>query len=128
MTVQRPKVMCFSGAALLALSCFSWASIAQKPPVADQASIIQGQALYKRHCLLCHGEKGMGDGPATKTMKEKPPNITDKAVMAKLTDDEIFALITKGKKVEMTAMPPFERKLTEAERWQVISFVRTLSR
>ena len=27
--------------------------------------------------MLCHGEKGMGDGPGAKTIKVKPANFTD---------------------------------------------------
>jgi mono/diheme cytochrome c family protein len=73
---------------------------------------------------MCHGEKGLGDGPAGKRLNPKPFNLTDKEQMASKTDAYLFKNITKGE----GSMPAFERKLKEAERWMVIQYIRTFSR
>jgi mono/diheme cytochrome c family protein len=87
-------------------------------------NIAKGEAIYRKHCQMCHGGKGMGDGPAGKRLNPKPYDFTDKAKMAKLTDEDMFKQITKG----AGPMPAFERKLKPEERWMVLHYVRTFSR
>src|SRR4249920_686924 len=53
---------------------------------ATPASIANGETLYKRQCQTCHGATGVGDGPASKFLKGKLPNFTDKTAMAKIKD------------------------------------------
>src|SRR5215467_9169413 len=35
-----------------------------------------GKAVYERKCLLCHGEKGDGKGPAAELLDPKPRDFT----------------------------------------------------
>jgi mono/diheme cytochrome c family protein len=81
-----------------------------------------GTELFKKHCVMCHGEQGKGDGPATKFMKPTPPDISTAEAKARLTDGEIFFKISHGKR----PMPPMDKKLSETERWQVVLHVREL--
>src|SRR5262245_53757049 len=90
---------------------------------ATPENLAKGQAIYKKNCQMCHGEKGVGDGPAGKRLNPKPFNLTDKEQMASKTDEHLFKGVTKGQ----GSMPAFERKLKEDERWMVIHFVRTFS-
>ncbi len=46
------------------------------PVEATPEAIAAGGALYKKHCLMCPGETGKGDGPATKFMKPVPHDIS----------------------------------------------------
>src|SRR6476469_7310002 len=84
--------------AALCVLCLTAAFASQaKPPApagatatkASPESIANGETLYKRQCQTCHGAAGLGDGPASKFLKGKLPNFTDKAAMAKIKDDEI---------------------------------------
>lgn len=96
---------------------------AVKNPVEGSPGAVEaGGALYEKHCVMCHGESGHGDGPATKFIKPAPPDITTAEAKARMSDGELFYKITTGKK----PMPPMNRKMTETERWQVVHFVRTL--
>jgi mono/diheme cytochrome c family protein len=92
------------------------------PVEATPEALAAGAGLYKKHCLMCHGETGKGDGPATKFMKPAPPDLTVAGGKARMTDGEIFYKVTTGKR----PMPPMNRKLSETERWQVVHHVRTL--
>ncbi len=85
-------------------------------------ALAAGAELFKKHCLMCHGETGKGDGPATKFMKPAPPDMTTAGTKARMTDGEIFYKVSTGKR----PMPPMNRKLSETERWQVVHHVRTL--
>ena len=85
-------------------------------------ALAAGADLYKKHCVMCHGETGKGDGPATKFMKPAPADVTIAGTKARMTDGEIFYKISTGKR----PMPPMNRKLSETERWQVVHHLRTL--
>ena|SRR5437879_3532275 len=97
---------------------------AKKNPIeATPDSVAKGQATYKKNCQMCHGEKGMGDGPAGQRLNPRPRNFTDKSKMEMMTNEEMFKDITKGE----GPMPAFEHKLSETDRWHVINYVRTLA-
>lgn len=98
------------------------AKVRTNPVQRTQEAVQAGQALYGKHCLMCHGEKARGDGSATKFIKPAPPDISTAAAKARMSDGEIFYKISTGK----SPMPPTDRKMTETERWQVIHYVRTL--
>ncbi|PYV39789.1 MAG: hypothetical protein DMG06_22195 [Acidobacteria bacterium] len=107
---------------LLFFSILSFA--ARKNPIEATAdSIAKGQVTYKKNCQMCHGEKGMGDGPAGQRLNPRPRDFTDKSKMEKMTDEEMFKDITKGE----GPMPAFEHKLSETDRWHVINYVRTFA-
>lgn len=95
---------------------------------ASPASIANGETLYKRQCQTCHGATGVGDGPASKFLKGKLPNFTDKAVMAKMKDEEILETVTNGVKSEVGTMPPFKAKMKPEEIQDVINFVHSLAK
>ena len=92
------------------------------PVEATPEALAAGADLYKKHCVMCHGETGKGDGPATKFMKPAPADVTIPGTKARMTDGEIFYKISTGKR----PMPPMNRKLSETERWQVVHHLRTL--
>ena len=92
------------------------------PVEPTEEAVKAGKALYEKHCLMCHGDEGKGDGPATKFIKPAPSDMTTADAQARMSDGEIFYKVTKGK----TPMPPTERKMSETERWQVVHYLRTL--
>jgi len=97
-------------------------------PAASPESITSGAALYKRHCVMCHGATGQGDGPAAKTLKGKLPVLSDKATMAKLTNEQIHEVITNGKKTEIGNMPALGKRLKPEEITDIVNYVRTLAK
>ena len=80
----------------------------------------EGQAIYQRRCLPCHGETGVGDGPTARMLGIKPANLQN-AVVEK-SRGEILETIAQGRNV----MPAFGRSLTEGEREAVYDYLRTL--
>lgn len=102
----------------------------QKPAAAAASpqSIENGAALFKRHCVMCHGATGQGDGPAAKTLKGKLPSLADKATMSKLTDEHIHETITNGKKSEVGNMPALGKRLKPEEITDIVNYVRTLAK
>lgn len=97
----------------------------RKNPVAATAeSIRQGSMLYQGNCLLCHGEKGDGNGPWLEKLPVKPGDFTDRHMMGEMTDGEIFWKTSTGR----DPMPPFADKLSEEQRWHLVNYLRTFSK
>ena len=94
-------------------------------PVPDTPEALRrGRALFQRHCTVCHGQGGKGDGPAGAEARD----LTDPAVQARLTDGEIFWKIGTGRRKEdEMAMPAFSRQIRAEDRWRLVRFVRWLA-
>lgn len=55
-------------------------------------------------------------------MTPPPPNLLPSA--RALSAQEIYWTVSKG--IKMTAMPAWEFRLSESERWAIVAFVRSL--
>lgn len=98
------------------------AKAVENPVESTEEAVTAGGELFKKHCTMCHGDTGKGDGPATQFIKPAPPDISTAEASERMSDGEMFYKITNGKR----PMPPMTRKMNETERWQVVRFVRTL--
>jgi mono/diheme cytochrome c family protein len=95
----------------------------QNPLKTDGNTVERGKRLYRHYCLPCHGETGVGDGALAMRQRYKPANLTLERLNRQV-DGEIFWKISKGK----SPMPDFQRELSARERWDIVSYVRTLLR
>ena len=95
----------------------------------EHEAIEAGEEIYNTLCATCHGAEGEGDGPGAETLEPKPANLADGTMMHELSDGYLFWRISKGGSMEPfhSAMPTWETGLTETQRWQVVSYIRTLS-
>ena len=69
-----------------------------------------GARIYHERCSGCHGEQGLGDGPAADALVPRPKNFRESRDR---TLEQIVAFVKKGK--TGTMMPPFDGVLTDAE-------------
>ena len=99
-------------------------AVKQKNPVkSDAAGIAEGKELYAQHCKSCHGTKGKGDGTKAEKIDISCGDFSNAAEMGKATDGELYWKTTEGRK----PMPSYKEKLSDHERWAVVSYVRSLS-
>ena len=56
----------------------------------------EAATVYTTRCALCHGNGGLGDGPAAASSPVKPRTFSDAAWQAKVTDDHIKKVIVEG--------------------------------
>ena len=101
----------------------------KNPTPATAESVERGKTLYlertKGNCIFCHGETGSGNEANLANLRRKPADLTNKERMTSMTDGEVYWKITKG----ITGiMPAGEKRMTEAERWDVVNYVRTLAK
>ena len=97
-------------------------SLARNPIAPSPESVNTGLALYQTHCLLCHGDTGLGDGPSAATMNPPPANLT---VHVPLHPDRVlFEYIRDG--IPGTAMPALGTTLSDDEIWHIVNYIQTL--
>jgi len=96
----------------------------KNPVPATPDNLAAGESLFHDNCELCHGPKGMGDGPGAAAIKVKPANFTDAKLMALETDGSLFWKMSNGR----GPMPIWKDTLSETERWQLVNFIRKLGK
>ncbi len=94
------------------------------PPNAD--SIADGEALYLKNCVPCHGLSGAGDGPVGLSLNPPPADLTQHTVPGVHPDGRLYNWISSG--VEGSIMPAFDKTLSDEERWHIVNYIRTLSK
>ena len=94
----------------------------KNPAAVSEFSLAAGQKIYVKRCLACHGKTGNGDGPDAADLGIDPAKLSDPAIRVE-TDGELFWKITVGKK----PMPNYGTRLSPADRWNVINYLRSLA-
>ena len=90
------------------------AAVRQNPLESDPESVAAGAKLFEQHCAECHGASGDGG-------KKGPSLRADEVQQA--APGALFWVLTNG--VVRKGMPVWSR-LPEPQRWQLVSYVRSL--
>ena len=89
---------------------------ARANPLAGQPpAIAAGALIYRNHCLQCHQADATGDG------HKKPSLKTDRIRTA--TDGDLEWFLRQG---DLAHGMPSWSSLPEAQRWQIITYLRSL--
>lgn len=80
----------------------------------------EGEVLYGKFCVHCHGATGAGDGKVGLKLPGPPPAYS--GPLKNLPEGKIFHSITYGKGL----MGPHYSQLTQEERWKLVYFVQKL--
>lgn len=86
----------------------------RNPLEGDPDSIPAGKKLFAQHCAECHGETAEGG--------RKAPNLRAEEVQT-ATPGTLFWILTNG--VIRRGMPVWS-KLPEPERWQIVTYIKSL--
>jgi mono/diheme cytochrome c family protein len=89
-----------------------------------------GRQVYYRNCVFCHGDNLAGNGMFVHALDPIPTNFADGATIPNLRETFLFWRIAKGGPGLPeeggpwdTAMPAWEKFLTEEEMWDVVLFL-----
>jgi putative copper resistance protein D len=105
-----------AGVGLLPLVVDAYPTTYRRPLATYHAdSIAAGMAVYQQHCATCHGATGTA---AARADLRSPATARRHA-------GELFWLVSHG--IADRGMPGFASRLTEAERWSLINFIRALA-
>lgn len=89
------------------------------PVAADKRSLENGHRYYQINCAVCHGDGGLGDGPASRYGMPGINIVTD--ITRGRSDGYIWGMIRNGRGI----MPNYNR-IAELDRWDVVNYVRAL--
>lgn len=95
------------------------------PYVFSKAAAERGHKVFLKRCYGCHGRLGDGRGPNAPEMLPRPRNLRNRRFFVNITDARLYESIKYG--VIGTGMPPWD-VLTKQQRWDLIYFVRRLSK
>lgn len=107
------------------LNAFAAGPHGTNPFEADSAFMALGQVMYDRHCAVCHGPQGLGDGSIMgpdKYPQGLAPNLTLPVTVAR-PDGYLYGMIAVARG---SIMPPYGPRTTHRERWAIVSYVRQL--
>ena len=91
---------------------------ARANPLAGNPKAVEGgAALYKDHCAQCHGADAMGDG------KKKPALKSEEVRNA--SDGDLEWFLRQG---ELGRGMPSWSSLPQAQRWQIIAYLRSIQK
>jgi mono/diheme cytochrome c family protein len=89
------------------------------PFIFTAETVKSGENVFQKNCKSCHGEPGKQNWARIIPLPGDPSS----PVFQGQTDGEMFFRITTGK----TPMPQFGNILSDEERWQVISYIRSFN-
>lgn len=83
-----------------------------------------GAKVYSTNCAVCHGPKGLGDGPAGMSLNPKPRNFVEGKW--KVGGDSISLYKTVQNGIPGSSMAAFGH-LPVADRWALVQFIRSIT-
>ena len=100
----------------------------ENPLAANRANRRAGKKLYEDlsnpSCMVCHGEKGEGNGQLSGQFEPRPRNFACAATVDGIPDGQLHWIIKNGS--PGTAMPSFAY-FEDEEIWQLVLYLRSLS-
>lgn len=91
-----------------------------RPPTTKERSA--GDAIYREHCAVCHGDKGAGAQWTRLSLNPPPRDFTSPAAREDLNRERMITSVTYGR--PGTAMMSFKKRLSAGEIETVVDYVR----
>ena len=105
-------------------------ALEQNDPEAFAEHLENGRRVYFQNCFFCHGDAMAGDGMFAHGLNPIPSNFTDSGVLPILQESFVFWRVSKGGPGMPaeggpwdSAMPVWEKFLTEEELWDAVLFL-----
>ena len=92
------------------------------PPLDNAARIERGFALYRTHCVNCHGAPGVAPDAFALGMTPVPANLA--LTGRDWSAAEIYWIVRYG--IKMTGMPAWEFRLNDEALWDLVAYVKHL--
>lgn len=92
------------------------------PPLDDAGQIARGAAIFRQHCVQCHGGPGVAPEPFALGLTPAPANLAYTARTWRPA--ELFWTIREG--IKMTGMPAWAFRMDDDELWAIVAFLRIM--
>jgi mono/diheme cytochrome c family protein len=97
----------------------------EKPWVENPDLVARGEVVFANTCAVCHGTKGLGDGPAGKGLNPPPRNFVEGKWKNGGDSATLFHTISTG--IPGSSMAAFGN-LPVVDRWSLVQFVRSITK
>lgn len=92
------------------------------PPLGDPAQVARGFALFRAHCVQCHGAPGVAPEAFALALRPLPTPLVRTG--RERSPGYIYWVLKHG--IKMTGMPAWEYRMREADLWATVAFVKRL--
>jgi mono/diheme cytochrome c family protein len=100
--------------------------VARKNPISPTPEgLAEARKLFGYHCAMCHGKDGDGKGDLAVEMKLELHDWHDASSIEKMTDGELFWIITNGRGKMLGGEGD---RTTEKVRWNLVNLVRSFGK
>jgi len=97
--------------------------VKRAPIQVTDAVLETGRERYNIYCSVCHDQTGSGNGTVAQRGYLRPPHLADERLIES-PDGYIYEVIANG----VRNMPAYGNKISEADRWAIVTYVRALQR
>jgi mono/diheme cytochrome c family protein len=100
----------------------------KKDPVElKKKEILEGKEVYEKFCVKCHGKEAKGGGEGDGILGIPTRDLTDKAYMQHLSDDDLYERIAFGDaKFPHIVMPGWSYQISKNTIYKIIKYVRSM--
>lgn len=96
-----------------------------KEPWVENADVAHyGAGVFKTNCSMCHGDKGLGDGPAGGALVPKPRNLVEGKWKNGGDSISLYNTLTTG--IPGSSMAAYGH-FKPADRWALVQFIRSIT-
>ncbi|MEY4616762.1 MAG: hypothetical protein RJB66_1722 [Pseudomonadota bacterium] len=96
-----------------------------KEPWVESADVAAyGASVFKTNCAMCHGDKGLGDGPAGAALMPKPRNLVEGKWKQGGDSVALYGTLTTG--IPGSSMAGYAH-FKPADRWALVQFIRSIT-
>lgn len=96
----------------------------EKPWLENPDVATHGAKVYANNCAVCHGPKGLGDGPAGMSLNPRPRNFAEGKWKVGGDSISLFKTISGG--IPGSSMASFAH-IPLADRWSLVQFIRSIT-
>lgn len=100
-------------------------------PSANEESVRRGGQLYiDLGCTACHGPKGRGNGPSSKTLRDqagqpiRATDLTRRHLKSGPEGKDLYRTLMTG--LDGAPMPSFAEQLTPEDAWAIVHYLQSL--
>jgi mono/diheme cytochrome c family protein len=104
-------------------SSLHWRAPNEKVPTTADAGF--GLGPYMTTCVHCHGTRELSPSDWAEFMQPAPPHLWEHDTQ-EMSDGQLFYVISEG--IRMTGMPAFKKTYEPADIWNIVAYVRQLSK